>query len=239
MEDKKIALVTGANKGIGLEIVRQLAAAGLTVILGARNFEAGKTAAAQIGHNIRPLRLDLANPELIEAAAAVINEEFGRLDVLVNNAAIVDPHDGPPSSVDVEALRRVMETNFYGTLAITQAMLPLIRKAPAGRIVNLSSGLASLQLNGDPNWSFAPYKYLGYNMSKAALNMITVQLANELRDTPIKVNAVSPGFIATDMNANQGTGTVQQGAAEPVRLALLGPDGPTGGYFEAGERLPW
>ena len=238
MEAKKTALVTGANKGIGLEIVRQLAAAGLTVILGARNLEAGKAAALGMT-NVSPMWIDLGNPETIQAAAAIIGEKYGYLDVLVNNAAIVDPADGPPSVVSADAVRRTMETNFYGTLAVTQAMLPLLKKAPSARIVSLSSGLASLRLNGDPNWSFAGVKYLGYNMSKTALNMMTVQLAYELRDTPIKVNAVSPGFIATDMNANKGTGTVQEGAAEPVRLALLGPDGPSGGYFEAGERLPW
>jgi len=136
-------------------------------------------------------------------------------------------------------VRRVFDVNFFGTLAVTKAMLPLIRKANAGRIVNLSSGLGSLTLNGDPTWVFAPYKMLGYCGSKAAVNMMTVQLAYELRDTAIKVNAVNPGFTATDMNEHQGTQTVQEGAAEAVRLALLPDDGPNGGFTETGGNIPW
>jgi NAD(P)-dependent dehydrogenase (short-subunit alcohol dehydrogenase family) len=133
----------------------------------------------------------------------------------------------------------VMETNFFGTFTVTQAMLPLLRAAPSGRIVNLSSGLGSLTMNGDPNWGFAAFKLLGYNASKAALNMLTVQLAYELRETAIKVNSANPGFTATDMNGHRGHQTVEEGAAEPVRLALLPADGPSGGFFETGGVDPW
>ena len=239
---KKSALVTGANKGIGLEIARQLGKAGFLVFLGARNEEAGEAAAAKLraeGLAVHPVELDLNRKETIDAAASAIKAHSQRLDVLVNNAAIVDPADGPPGTVDLSVVQRVMETNFFGTLAVTQAMLPLLREAPAPRIVNMSSGLGSLTMNGAPAWSFAGAKFLGYNTSKAALNMLTVQLAYEFRDTPMKVNSANPGYTATDMNGNQGHQTVEEGAAEPVRLALLPSDGPTGGFFETAGPNPW
>jgi len=239
---RKVALITGANKGIGFEITRQLGCAGMTVLLGARNSEQGE-ASAQIlraeGIDVDTIPLDLLQEETISAAAEWIASQYGRLDVLVNNAGIVDGEDGPPSSADLDAVRRVFDVNFFGTLAVTKAMLPLIRKANAGRIVNLSSGLGSLTLNSDPTWVFASYKMLGYCGSKAAVNMMTVQLAYELRDTAIKVNAVNPGFTATDMNGHQGTQTVEEGAAEAVRLALLADDGPTGGFTETGANIAW
>jgi NAD(P)-dependent dehydrogenase (short-subunit alcohol dehydrogenase family) len=234
--------VTGANKGIGLEIARQLGKKGLRVLLGARNLALGEVAAASLrkeGLEVQAIELDLNREETIARAAATIAAEFEHLDVLVNNAGIFDMSDAPPSAAPMDAIRRTMETNFIGTVAVTQAMLPLLRKAPAARIVNLSSGLASLEWNGDPAWSFAGAKYLGYNASKAAVNMLTVQLAFELRDTPIKVNSANPGYVATDMNAHSGPGTAEDGAAEPVRLALLGADGPTGGFFETGGANPW
>lgn len=236
-----VALVTGANKGIGLEIARQLGKHGFTVYVGARNPALGEAAAAKLrSENLdaRSLLLDLNQPPTGEAAARVIQAEFQHLDVLVNNAAIVEAADGPPGAVDPNVVRRVMETNFFGTLAVTQTMLPLLRAAPAARIVNLSSGLGSLTLNADPARPFAAFQFLGYNTSKAALNMLTIQLAHELRDTAIKVNAVSPGAVATDMNP-QGTLTTEEGAAEPVRLALLPADGPTGGFFHSAGFYPW
>ena len=238
----RVALVTGANKGIGFEVARQLANAGLTVFLGARNSKTGEEAAATLraeSLDVRHVELDLDRPETIAATAATITGYAGHLDALVNNAGIVDAADGPPSTVDLSAARRVMDTNFFGTLMVTQTMLPLLRAAPAGRIVNMSSGLGSLTLNGDPNWGFAAAKLVGYNTSKAAVNMLTVQLAYELRDTAIKVNSANPGFTATDMNGHRGTQTLEEGAAEPVRLALLPPDGPTGGFFETTGRNPW
>jgi NAD(P)-dependent dehydrogenase (short-subunit alcohol dehydrogenase family) len=239
---KKIALVTGANKGIGRAIAGQLAKTGMTVLLGARNAAAGEEAAAELRKEnleVHFIPLDLVQPTTIEAAAASIASRFQRLDVLVNNAAIVDPADGPPGTANLNSVKRILDTNFHGTLAVTQAMLPLLRKAEQARIVNLSSGLGSLQMNSDPHWGFANFKFIGYCTSKAALNMLTVQLAYELRDTGIKVNAVSPGFVDTDMNQHQGTLTVEEGAAEPVRLALLPAEGPTGGFFGDGGRYPW
>lgn len=239
---KKLALVTGANKGIGLEIARQLGKAGFYVFLGARNPSLGEEAASTLraeGLDVQYVELDLVRKETIESAASGIRGYGGQLDVLVNNAAIADPSDGPPGTVDIDVARRVMETNFFGTLAVIQSMLPLLRQAPAARIVNVSSGLGSLTLNGDPEWDFAAAKYVGYNTSKAALNMLTVQLAYELRDSRIKVNSANPGFTATDMNEHRGTQTLQEGAAEPVRLALLPEDGPTGGFFETSGPNPW
>lgn len=239
---KKVALVTGANKGIGLAIARALSKAGMTVLVGARDPKLGEQAAAMLRSEklgARFIPLDLVRPETIAAAAASIADQFQKLDVLVNNAAILDSADGPPSTADINSVRRVMETNFLGTLSVTQAMLPLLRKAEAARIVNLSSGLGSITKNADPNWDFASFKLIGYNSSKAALNMLTVQLAYELRDTAIKVNTVSPGYVATDMNQHRGTLTVEEGAAGPVRLALLPPDGPSGVFFGEAGNYPW
>lgn len=239
---KRIALVSGANKGIGFEIARRLGKAGLIVLLGARDAALGEAAATELraeNLDVRYVELDLARLATIEAAAAAIHAEFQRLDVLVNNAGINVPADGPPSTADLDSVRRAMETNFFGTFAVTRAMLPLLREAPAARIVNVSSGLGSLTLNGDPDWEFAPYKLLGYCASKAALNMLTVQLAYELRGTAIKVNSADPGFTATDLNGHRGYQTVEEGAAEPVRLALLPPDGPTGGFSATAGPHPW
>jgi NAD(P)-dependent dehydrogenase (short-subunit alcohol dehydrogenase family) len=239
---KRIALVTGANKGIGFEVSRQLGKAGMLVFLGARNAGLGEEAAAKLrgeGLDVRFLSLDVTQPETVEAAAATIRAELQRLDVLVNNAGIGDRGDGPPGTADIDAVRRVMETNFFGVLAVTRAMLPLLRASAAGRIVNVSSGLGSLTQNADPSWDFARVKLAGYNTSKAALNMITIQLAAELRDTPIKVNAADPGYTATDINGNQGHQTLEEGAAETVRLALLPDDGPTGTYSNTAGPVPW
>lgn len=239
----QIALVTGANKGIGFEIARCLGKAGLTVFLGARNVDRGQQAAAALQAqklDVRYMELDLARPETIEASAASIAAHADRLDVLVNNAGIGGgAADGLPSVTDIGIAQRIMQTNFFGTLAVTQAMLPLLRRAPAARIVNVSSGLGSLELGGDPDWEYANFKRLGYGASKAALNTLTVQLAYELRDTGIMVNSAAPGYTATDMNGQRGDQTVEQGAAEAVRLALLGPGGPTGGFFSTSGSLPW
>jgi NAD(P)-dependent dehydrogenase (short-subunit alcohol dehydrogenase family) len=233
----KIALITGANKGIGYEVARQLIAQGITVLLAARNPELGEPAAAKL--NARFIELDVTKPETIARAATLIAADYGKLDILVNNAGIVDKADGPPSLADPAAVRRILDVNFFGVLAVTQALLPLVKKSPAGRIVMLSSGLGSLTKNADPTWLFAGTKPLGYNGSKAILNMMTVQLAWELRDTPIKVNAVNPGYTATDINDNKGTQTLEEGAAETVRQCLVSGDAPTGGFFETAGVIPW
>src|ERR1700722_10378624 len=238
----KIALITGANKGIGFEVARQLGAKGITILLGARNPTLGEMAEARLkadGTDAHFIELDVTQPEIITKAAVRIRAQFGKLDILVNNAGVHAKDDGPPGVVDQDAVRRALEVNFFGALAVTQEMLPLVRKAPSGRIVMVSSGLGSITWNADPNWSFAAVKRLGYNGSKAILDMMTVQLAWELRDTPIKVNAVNPGYTATDLNGNSGTQTVKEGAAETVRQALVPDDAPTGGFFETGGVVPW
>jgi NAD(P)-dependent dehydrogenase (short-subunit alcohol dehydrogenase family) len=238
----KVALVTGANKGIGYEVARQLGDEGITVLAAARNPELGETAAAKLkaaGADAHFVELDVTKPETIAKLAETIRARHGRLDILVNNAGIVQPGDGPPSVADAAAVRRVLDVNFFGVLAVTQAMLPLIRNSTSGRIVMVSSGLGSLTWNADPNWAFAAIKPLGYNGSKAILNMMTVQLAWELRDTAIKVNTVNPGYTATDLNGNRGTQTLEEGAAEIIRQCLVPDDAPSGGFFETGGVVPW
>jgi NAD(P)-dependent dehydrogenase (short-subunit alcohol dehydrogenase family) len=238
MPERRVALVTGANKGIGLEIARQLAREGILVLLGARDEQRGRAAAEKLraeGLDVRPLSIDVADDRSVAAAADAVARDPGRLDVLVNNAGIAID-DGPPSRVSLDVLRRTYETNVFGVVRTTQAFLPLLRRAPAGRIVNLSSGLGSLTRNSDPSM---PVKFLAYNSSKTAVNAITIQFAWELRDTPIKVNAADPGYVATDLNRHQGVRSVEQGAATPVRLALLPADGPTGGYFNDDGPVPW
>lgn len=237
----KVALITGANKGLGFEIARQLAQAGCIVLLGARDISRGTEAAEKLKNlgEVRVIELDYARPDTIEHAAKTIKAESGRLDILINNAGIADPADGLPSKTDVAAVERIFATNFIGTLRVTQAMLPLLKKSASGRIVNMSSNLGSLTFNSDPEWKFAQHKLLGCCASKAALNMLTLQLAFELRDTDIKVNSANPGFTATDLNEYRGEQTVEEGAVEPVRLALLDDDGPTGGFFEKDGENPW
>ncbi|MDC0719049.1 SDR family NAD(P)-dependent oxidoreductase [Nannocystis bainbridge] len=239
---ERVALVTGANKGIGLEIARQLARAGVIVLLGARDrgrASAAVHALAQQGLTAQAVQLDLEDEASIAAAAASIAAEHGRLDILVNNAGIVDAEDGPPSAASIAAVRKIVNTNFVGTLAVTQAMLPLLRRSPAARIVNLSSSLGSLTLNGDPSSPYYSARLIGYNASKAALNMLTVQLAEELRDTPIVVTSVSPGYVKTDLTGHQGFLTAEDGARLPVQHALRGADAVSGRFVEASGDTPW
>lgn len=242
MTSRKIALVTGANKGIGLEIVRQLAQVGIHVLLGARDRERGRQAAAEltaVGLKVEALIIDLVDGHSISTAAETIEKRFGRLDILVNNAGIVDPDDGPPSVASVSAARRLMETNFIGTLAVTKALLPLLRKSTGGRIVNLATTLGSLAINGDPSSPYFDARLIGYNASKAALNMLTVQLAAELKETPIVVNSVAPGYVKTDLTGGNGFMTAEEGARLPVEYALLGDDAVSGHFVEPGGTAPW
>jgi len=247
-QSTKVALVTGANKGIGEEIARQLGEQGMTVLLAARDAARGEETAAELrqqGIDAHAIRLDVTDPVGMDEAARDVERQFGKLDVLVNNAGIALDRGRPASAIDVDTLRRTYETNVFGVVAVTQAFLPLLRKSDAGRIVNLSSALGSLTQNSetlftsDPGWEFAGVKALAYNSSKAALNMITVIFAAELRDTPIKVNAADPDFTSTDLNQHRGTRTVAQGARAAVRLATLPADGPTGGYFDEDGAVPW
>ncbi|ADV84203.1 SDR family oxidoreductase [Terriglobus saanensis] len=237
-----IALITGANKGIGYEVARQLGKEGITVLVTARNPELGEAATAKLkadGADAHFIELDVSKPETIAKAAEQVKAKFGHIDILVNNAGIIDPKDGLPGTAEIDAVRRVLEVNFFGVLAVTQAFLPLVRESKSGRIVNVSSGLGSLTQNADPNWPFAAYKPIGYNGSKAILNMMTIQLAYELKDTSIKVNTVDPGYTATDINGNSGHQTVEEGAAETVRMALIPDEGPTGGYTNNEGIVPW
>ena len=251
MPDKPIALVTGANQGIGLQIAKDLAAHGFIVLVGSRNLERGESAAQQVGPDGHAVQLDVTDPASIAAAAERVRSEFGRLDVLVNNAAISNTTKRPggsvedyarmtrPSVVSLDEMRAVWETNVFGVLAVTQAMLPLLRAAPAARIVNVSSGVGSLTRNSDPAFPYRSIFGPVYPASKTALNALTVALAIELESSGIKVNAVSPGFTKTNLNNYQGTETVEQGAEEAVRVALLGPDGPTGTFSSTAGPIPW
>jgi len=250
MHSTPVALVTGANKGIGLEIATELALKGFKVLLGARKLDLGVAAAKSVGGEAEAIRLDVTDQASIAAAAKHIQDELGRLDVLVNNAGISRPiKPGTPieemrdadkvSRVSVDDMRVVFETNVFGVVAVTQAMLPLLRKGPAGRIVNISSAGGSLKLKDNP--SDFSRAYVGvYQTSKAALNAVTQAFAIELEQTNIKVNAACPGFTATDLsNYAPGAGSVEDAAREPVRLALLDANGPTGTFSNADGPLPW
>ena len=252
MQDKPVALVTGANQGIGLQIAKDLAVQGFTVLVGSRNFERGVAAAKEVGPDAHTLQLDVTDQASIATAAERVRNEFGRLDVLVQNAAISNTNKLPgqsveeyakttrPSNVSLDEMRAVWNTNVFGVLAVYQAMLPLLRKTPGARIVNVSSGVGSLTTNSDPAFPYRSIFGPVYPASKTALNALTVAMAIELEPEGIKVNAVSPGFTKTALNGFEGTETVEQGAAEAVRVALLGPDGPTGTFSHATlGQLPW
>jgi NAD(P)-dependent dehydrogenase (short-subunit alcohol dehydrogenase family) len=250
MQNRPVALVTGANKGIGLQIAKDLTAHGFTVLVGSRNFEHGETAAKSVGADARALQLDVTNQASVAAAAERIRKELGRLDVLVNNAAISHADkpgrtlqeiakSGRASVASLNEVRTVFETNVFGVIAVTQAMLPLLREAPAGRIVNVSSSAGSLTRNAEPTNPHRAMFGVTYSTSKTALNAITLAFALDLESTRIKVNAACPGFTATELNNFQGTRTVQQAAREPVRLALLDANGPTGTFSNEDGPLPW
>jgi NAD(P)-dependent dehydrogenase (short-subunit alcohol dehydrogenase family) len=251
MQQKPVALITGANQGIGFQIAKDLAANGFTVLVGSRNPDRGEVAAREIGPDAHPLQLDVTDQASISAAAQRVRQEFGRLDVLVQNAAIMTTKAHPgsneayaratrPSIVSLEEMRAVWETNVFGVLAVYQAMLALLRETPGSRIVNVSSGAGSLTVNSDPDLPFRANFSPLYGASKTALNALTLAMAIELEPDGIAVNAVSPGFTKTAMNAYEGTDTVEDGAREAVRLAMLGPGGPTGGFTHATfGAIPW
>jgi NAD(P)-dependent dehydrogenase (short-subunit alcohol dehydrogenase family) len=238
---KKIALVTGANKGIGKEVARQLGKAGMTVYVGARDLKRGQAAADELkadGVDVAVVQLDVTNDDSVKGAVATIEKQHGKLDVLVNNAGIADMAAAGLSE-PLESVRTTFDTNFFGAARVLQAAVPLLKKSDAPRIVNVSSTLGSLNKNSDTNWDFYNVKFLGYNASKAALNMLTVIAAAELRDANAKVNSICPGYVATDINNNQGHRTVEQGAAIVVKMATLSADGPTGGYWDDAGKIEW
>jgi len=241
---RKIALITGANKGLGFEMARQLGQAGVTVVLGARDAGKGEAATAQLraeGIDARFVKLDVTNPEDHEAAAAFLEKNFGRLDILINNAGMsVDGWGaGKLSTTTSDIIHRTFETNFFAPVALTRTLLPLILKSEAGRIVNMSSILGSHTLHSDPNSPIYNFKSLSYDASKAALNSFTIHLAYELKDTKIKVNSAHPGWVKTDLGTDAAPMELPEGGKTGVELALLGEDGPTGGYFHLGKALPW
>jgi NAD(P)-dependent dehydrogenase (short-subunit alcohol dehydrogenase family) len=243
-QEQKIALITGANKGIGFEIARQLGQLGNVVLVGARNRTLGEKAAGVLegeGITATAIELDVTDQQTIDRAAATIEEMYGKLDILINNAGISLREAGtPPSVLEIAALRQTFETNFFGAFAVTKAMLPLLRKSQAGRIVNQSSQMGSLSLQSDPESFYATMPpMLAYNSSKTALNALTVLLARELRETPIKVNSVSPGYCATDLNGHSGFMTAAQGARIAVKFATIDADGPNGGFYEGEEAVAW
>jgi NAD(P)-dependent dehydrogenase (short-subunit alcohol dehydrogenase family) len=246
---KNTALVTGADKGIGLQVARQLAECGYTVILGARDLITGQYAAARVAGEaveIIPLRLDLTKPETFADAFDFIQSRFGQLDVLVNNAGIALDWDYQADNVPIELIRQTFEVNFFGMVHLTQTLLPLIRLSRAGRIVNQSSRLGSLTLHSTRGSDMDALKPFAYDTSKAAINSFTVHLAYALRDTPIKVNSAHPGVVKTDLNAvvlrDENSAPMLDtvtAAKTAVQLATLPSNGPTGGFFHFGDRLPW
>ena len=251
MQDKRIALVTGANQGVGRQVAKELAANGLTVLVGSRNFGRGEAAATEIGSSAIPLQLDVTDRVSITTAAEHIRKDFGRLDLLVNNAAISNTRMGSlsleeyakitlASNACLDEVRAVWETNVFGVLAVYQAMLPLLRQSPDARIVNVSSGVGSLTTNADPAFHYHAFFGPVYPASKAALNAITLAMMVELESTAIKVNLVSPGFTKTNLNGYSGTQSVEDGSREVVRVALLGPEGPNGTFTRwENVTIPW
>ncbi len=245
MNDKKIALVTGANKGIGLETVRQLSQQNITVLLGARDLAKGEAAARELrkeghGQDVRALQIDVNKPDSIGKAVAQVERDFGRLDILINNAGVlIDDYDKKVSEQSLDTWRTTFQTNLFGLIETTQAFLPLLRKSEAGRIVNLSSILGSITYHATPGSPVYDFKVPAYNVSKAAVNAYTVQLAYELKDSKIKVNAAHPGWVKTDLGGDGATMEIPDGARTGVALATIGENGPNGAFQHMGETIPW
>ena len=251
MINKRVALVTGANQGVGLQVAKELVANGVSVFVGSRNFDRGQAAAEAIGPGAIAIQLDVTDAASIAAAAARIRTESGRLDLLVNNAGISNTTKGDMSLIEyakvtqasnasLDEVRAVWDTNVFGVLAVYQAMLPLLRESSDARIVNVSSGVGSLTVNANPAYPMHAYFGPIYPASKTALNAITLAMMVELESTDIKVNLVSPGFTSTNLNGYEGGESVEDGSREVVRVALLGPDGPTGTFTRwENTTIPW
>jgi NAD(P)-dependent dehydrogenase (short-subunit alcohol dehydrogenase family) len=244
--EQAVALVTGANKGLGLETCRQLARRAITVLMGARDIKLGRDAADRLKSEdltVEPVRLDVTRADHIAQVKNFIDTRFGRLDILVNNAGMIHPEEplfaNSSEQVSLQALRETFEVNFFSQVALTQALLPLIKKSPSGRIVNVSSILGSLTLHSDESSEATQVKPLAYDASKTALNQFTVHLAASLKKTPIKVNAAHPGWVKTDLGSRRAPMEVEEGAKTAVRLATIGPDGPTGKFFHFDKAIPW
>jgi len=243
MSEQTIALVTGANKGIGYEIAAGLGALGWSVGVGARDEERREAAVAKLraaGVDAFGVPLDVTDDASVTAAAGLIEQRNGRLDVLVNNAGITGGPAQQPTTADLATVRTVMETNVIGVIRVTNALLPLLRRSAAPRIVNMSSSVGSLTRQSGPGGELTTGPVaVAYSPSKTFLNAVTVQYARELRDTAILINAGCPGFVATDLNGFRGVRTPEQGAAIAIKLATLPDDGPSGGFFEDAGVVPW
>jgi NAD(P)-dependent dehydrogenase (short-subunit alcohol dehydrogenase family) len=237
-----VVLITGANKGIGFEVARQLAGKGMQVLLGSRVPSRGQDAVNQLHSeglsNTEFIELDVTKETSIAKAVALVQSRFGVLDVLINNAGIAADRQ-LPSEATQGNLRYTFDTNFFAAVAVTQAFLPLLHASANGRIINVSSGLGSLTLHSDPNWQYGHINVLSYCASKSALNAFSVLLAKELRDSSIKVNVADPGYTATDLNNNSGTQTVAEGSEAIVTLATAPADGPSGTYIDRAGAVPW
>lgn len=244
----KKALITGGNKSIGYETARQLLQKGYYIYLGSRNLEKGLAAVEKLKAeglgNAEAVQIDVSNEESVKAARAEIGSKTDVLDAVINNAGISGGMPQAALSLNVNTMNEVFNVNLYGAVRVTQAFIDLLQKSDQPRIVMVSSLSASMVLNNDPNWKYYHHKGAIYQSSKAALNMYTINLAYELRDTPFKVNAVDPGFVATDFNNHRGTGSVEEAGTRISKYAALGEDGPTGKYIseeqnpETGE-IPW
>ncbi|THG35373.1 SDR family NAD(P)-dependent oxidoreductase [Glaciibacter flavus] len=251
MSHARVALVTGGNQGVGLQLVKELTAAGVHVYLGSRDLDRGRAAAREVGDGAVAIQLDVTDAASIAAAAQRIRDDEGRLDLLVNNAGISNTQKGDrsleeyrklslASNASLDEVRQVWETNVFGVLAVYQAMLPLLRDSDDARIVNVSSGVGSLTANADPSYAYHANFGPIYPASKAALNAITLAMMVELESSDIKVNLVSPGFTSTNLNGFEGTESVEDGSREVVRVALLGPDGPSGTFTRWNDQtIPW
>ncbi len=243
-QDKKVALITGANRGIGFETAKQLGEKGVTVVLGSRKLADAEAAAAKLkasGADAHAVKLDVTSAADLASAAQYVEKTFGKLDILINNAGVASSHGFTPVVIDTSAeeLQTIFNTNLFSVIATTKAFLPLLKKSPAGRIVNLSSILGSNTLHADPNSPIYGFKSFAYDASKTALNAFTVHLAWELKDTPIKVNSAHPGWVKTEMGTDAAPMEIPDGAKTSVELALLGPDGPNGRFIHMGQELPW
>jgi NAD(P)-dependent dehydrogenase (short-subunit alcohol dehydrogenase family) len=245
---QKIAFITGGNRGLGFQTALDLKDPNVRVVIGSRDQAQGEKAVEKLraaGVDADVLQFDVTKPSDYKVAYDYFDSKYGRLDILVNNAGVAAgtfPGTGPEHSageVSSEVLHKVFETNFFAVVALTDTLLPLIKKSPAGRIVNLSSILGSLTLQGDPNSPIYHAKSFAYDASKTALNAFTIHLAYELRDTKIKVNSAHPGWVKTDMGGDQATMELSEGGKTSAALATLPDDGPSGGYFHLGKPLPW
>lgn len=231
----KSVLITGANRSIGLELVKEFSKKGFFVYLGTRDLEKGNEVVKELNkngfQNIKAIQIDVTNSASILEAKTIVENEQEKLDVLINNAGISGEFPQNASDTSIAAIQNVFDTNFFGVISVTQAFLELLKKSESPRITNITSGLGSLTLHSDPNWKYYNFKSASYGTSKAALNAYTIVLAYELKDLPFKVNVIDPGYTATDFNHHSGPGTVESAADFIIKHTLTDENGPTGQFF--------